>query len=408
MENSGLDFDYEEIAWIVTPESFEIYIGGVTGDIELTNKVYEEIMDITISWKGVNVYLASPDDLQDADVGEATKVLWFVRRMKKLLGPTGACATDVERWPIVQAYALDFFEAGFFSMKHPVVDISSDIVSFFTELDPAAVYIITHEHMPRLARNFKEAADIINKGNRPMNRKLVKIESVGNCLTIPFEYALLQKSDIGKRPSIGFEGNVVNDFEYVTLKGVCGDTALECYRTWFFEKGLKEALLDQENSIRAVYRAIAVSMKGAIEQASSPQDFKDQFTRLLSRYEYIDEALKQNALEFTTVSWCFVDMDGYEASDGVLITFKACCSLGKVPIEYADSCLFHENRYINLTVPIEEMAIWELDYTPKGKPEFGDMKCQVPTAELMTSGGSFAGKLTVYEQGWVFDSLRTG
>ena len=408
LENAGLDFDYEEIAWIVTPDSFEIYVGGVTGDSELTNRVYEEIMDITISWKGVNVYLASEADLEDADIGEATKVLWFVRRMKRLLGPTGACAENVEKWPIVQAYALDFFEAGFFSMKHPVVDISSDIVSYFTELDPAAVYIITHEHMPRLARNFKEASDIINKGNRPMNRKLVKIQSIENCLTIPFEYALLQRSDIQKRPSVGFQGNVLNDFEYVVLKGVCGDTALECYRTWFVEKGLKEALLDQENSIRAVYRAITVSMKGAIELASSPEDFKDQFDRLLSRYEYISEDLKQNAIQFTTISWTTVDANRNDSSDGVFITFKACCSLGQIPVEYADSCLFHENRYINLTKPIEEMAIWELDYTSKGKPEFGDMKCQIPTAELFTQGGSFVGKLVIYEQGWVFDSLRTG
>lgn len=408
LENSGLDFDYEEIAWIVTPDSFEIYIGGVTGDLELTNRVYEEIMDITISWKGVNVYLASEADLNDADIGEATKVLWFVRRMKKLLGPTGACADNVEKWPIVQAYALDFFESGFFSMKHPVVDISSDIVSFFNELDPAAVYIITNEHMPRLSRNFKEASDIINKGNRPINRKLVKIESVANCLTIPFEYALLQKSDIGKRPSVGFQGNVVNDFEYVVLKGVCGDTALECYRTWFFEKGLKEALLDQENSLRAVYRAIAVSVKRAIELANSPQDFQEHFTRLLSRYEYISEDIKHNAMQCTTVSWTNVDIDRNESPDGVLITFKACCTLGQVPIEYADSCLCHENRYINLTTPIEEMAVWEIDYTPKAKPEFGDMKCQIPTAELYTQGSTFVGKLTVYEQGWVFDSLRTG
>jgi hypothetical protein len=191
LENSGLDFDYEEIAWIVTPDSVEIYIGGVTGDLDLSQKIYEEILDISITWKGVNVYLAGAQDLEDADIGEATKVLWFVRRMKTLLGPTGACAGNVETWPIVQAYALDFFEQGFFSMKHPIADISIDIEAFFTELDPAAVYIITHEHIPRLGRSFNEAEAILNKANNPKNRYNLKITSVENCITIPFEYAML-------------------------------------------------------------------------------------------------------------------------------------------------------------------------------------------------------------------------
>lgn len=96
-----------------------------------------------------------------------------------------------------------------------------------------------HEHIPRLARNFRDAGDILNKGNVPRNRRLLKVDQIESCLTIPFEYALLQKEDIGKRPSVQFLGNKVEDFGYIVLKGVCGDTALECYRTWFFEKGMK-------------------------------------------------------------------------------------------------------------------------------------------------------------------------
>jgi hypothetical protein len=206
LENSGLDFDYEEIAWIITPDIVEIYVGGVTGDPELSQKIYEEILDISISWKGVNVYFASPADLEDADTGEATKVLWFVRTMKKLLGPTGACAGNVETWPIVQAYALDFFELGFFSMQHPITDISSEVTDLFGQLDPAAVYIITHEHMPRLGRSFTEAEAVLNKANNPRNRYNLKITSVESCITIPFEYAMLQKEDIGKFPEVIFPG----------------------------------------------------------------------------------------------------------------------------------------------------------------------------------------------------------
>jgi hypothetical protein len=36
LDGIGLDFEYEELAWIITPDRFEIYVGGITGDIELS------------------------------------------------------------------------------------------------------------------------------------------------------------------------------------------------------------------------------------------------------------------------------------------------------------------------------------------------------------------------------------
>ena len=125
-------------------------------------------------------------------------------------------------------------------------------------------------------------------------------------------------------------------------------------------------------------------MKGAIEQASSPQDFSDQFTRLLGRYEYISAELKAQAVASTTVSWTSVDIDSKDCSDGVLITFQACCNVGQIPIEYADSCVYSDGHYINLTAGIEELATWEIDYTPREKPDFGDQLCQLANIELFT------------------------
>lgn len=45
-------------------------------------------------------------------------MLWFVRRMKRILGRVGFCTDNVEVWPLVQAYALDIFGLGFFSKEH--------------------------------------------------------------------------------------------------------------------------------------------------------------------------------------------------------------------------------------------------------------------------------------------------
>lgn len=41
---------YEETAWIVTPNSYEIFIGSSCGDIKDTNLVYNEIRKVTASW----------------------------------------------------------------------------------------------------------------------------------------------------------------------------------------------------------------------------------------------------------------------------------------------------------------------------------------------------------------------
>lgn len=61
----------------------------------------------------------------------------------------------IEKWPIIQAYALDDFgSGGFFTMNFQVLDVSSKVHQLQDVQDPVTVEILLTEHLPLLSRQW--------------------------------------------------------------------------------------------------------------------------------------------------------------------------------------------------------------------------------------------------------------
>ncbi|XP_033756590.1 uncharacterized protein C20orf194 homolog [Pecten maximus] len=61
----------------------------------------------------------------------------------------------VEKWPIVQAYALeDFGGRGFFTLSHEVVDVSADLHLLYRQIDPVSLEKTITEQLPLLERQW--------------------------------------------------------------------------------------------------------------------------------------------------------------------------------------------------------------------------------------------------------------
>ncbi|XP_070539878.1 dynein axonemal assembly factor 9-like [Ptychodera flava] len=62
----------------------------------------------------------------------------------------------VEKWPVVQAFALEGFGGGgFFTMKHELVDVSEDVHHMYSMVDPVSLEMLVTEQVPLFERQWK-------------------------------------------------------------------------------------------------------------------------------------------------------------------------------------------------------------------------------------------------------------
>ncbi|BFY98283.1 hypothetical protein BsWGS_01323 [Bradybaena similaris] len=61
----------------------------------------------------------------------------------------------LEKWPIIQAFALDDFNSGgFFTLTHQAVDVSEEVHHLIDYMDPVSVEMLLTEHYPLMVRQW--------------------------------------------------------------------------------------------------------------------------------------------------------------------------------------------------------------------------------------------------------------
>ncbi|KAK7110102.1 dynein axonemal assembly factor 9-like [Littorina saxatilis] len=69
----------------------------------------------------------------------------------------------VEKWPIIQAFALeDFGGGGFFTLKFDIADVSPLVHQLQSFQDPVTIEILTTENLPMLERQWKTMCDCVS------------------------------------------------------------------------------------------------------------------------------------------------------------------------------------------------------------------------------------------------------
>lgn len=427
LASSSVPLDYEELAWVVTPGSVEIYIGSACNNTKQTEAIGRAIELVSASWLGVQVYKLTTEEVQDSDLGQESKILWFTRRLSRLKGKVGMCASsEVDRWPLVQAYALDMFGLSFFTRSHKVSDISEDLLKLFAELDEAALHTMIKEQLPRLERSFHQTSEYINQSKAPEGRGLLQANDVKETLAFSFDYARIQSEDQApQEPWVKFGPGVteLKDCSIVSLQGVCGESGMLFCRTWFVAPHNSSLSYWSDPDIRSAmnaYLEMSRALSAAIEKAAqlSEEDLKQRVILELFKFDWegvsrpIKEALRYNS----AVTLQSLDADGkpvpYDPAKLLLHSLRLTVSnitrdsgelLGS--LEIADSYVTLHDRTLKLTSRIKILDMWDnridkLELRPSPLDQFA--------VTLSIEGVEAEGSLMVFEGSWVHSSLKLG
>lgn len=431
LSSISLPLSEEEIAWIVTPSSFHIYIGSALNNVTDTRSIYTQIQKISLSWPGVHLTTVTKEEILDSELAENTKVLWFNRTMSQILGPVGVCSSEIETWPLVQGYAIDIFGLGFFSMTHPPVNVSSKISALFWEFDDAGILAVLYEHLPRLANVFQQTVDYVNKRNYSAGRGELTEQLIADCVLLPFEYATIQsKKQHDVTPYFKLFGsdssNKLHSAHHMNLLAVCGVSGIFCARTWFLIPpiGFKSLIsLNEESDLLGllqVYRVIVKAVRQSLQTVCSIDEVKEKIlfeifkSKTLFKYHHMLEAIRKGRIDFFSH-----DADGktidynselpihtvmFKASNITSVDFG---NLGD--IVFAESYVNRAGQITILTENIQDLVVWESQTRRPWQSAYGEKLSTIENAQLFIEEfGVFQGTLLIYETGWAFRNIHIG
>ena len=422
----------EEVTWIVTPNSFSIFVGSACNDIEETQALYDRIHQISLSWPGVQITTLNKDEIQDSELAENTKLLWFNRTMSQILGPVGVCSSEIETWPLIQGYAIDLFGLGFFSMSHPSKNISDQISSLFFEFDDAGILSILNEHLPRLCNIFQQTIDFINKRNYSAGRGELKEKSIGECVFLPFEYATLQSSKAHlvqpEYKLFGYENSdKLHTAHHMTVQSVCGVSGIFAARTWFLipSGGIKDFIsqYEEEDDLKGlmqIYKLIVNAVRKALMVVAGIDEIKDKIlleifkAKVLFKYHHMLEAVRKAKIEFYSHDADGITVKYTKELPIHTVLFKACGISSKDfgnfgDIVFAESFIDRGGYLTNITESVPELVLWENQTKRPWASAYGEKLSQMDNTQLYIEElGSFTGTLLIFEEGWAFRSIHLG
>jgi hypothetical protein len=134
VEGSSPDGNYRDSFFVISKDSFSAYC---------YNQGFKELAKLSALVPNTNFFCATDEEEDNSEKVEVLKMTRFYEFVsdKKMIGlPVRAVTHDddlyknigsemelIERWPIVQAYALDIVGGGFFTMKHGAMNIRDEL-----------------------------------------------------------------------------------------------------------------------------------------------------------------------------------------------------------------------------------------------------------------------------------------
>lgn len=205
MLDSKLDPNYDDVALVITASSVSLYCN---------HYVLDQVGPLTALWRGLKTHVLTKEEMRDADAAEEFKVSAFVAMVAGsqcfgiVADPPAPGATKpkmqqgagsvVERWPLVQAYALEQISGGsrgFFTMNHKIADVGTEVRSLLLGLvDPRANVAWLHDHcVPEITRHMEEVLEQLDNVTGGDDRLDMVEADVGEPVTSYYEYALIRE-----------------------------------------------------------------------------------------------------------------------------------------------------------------------------------------------------------------------
>ncbi|GFR80493.1 hypothetical protein ElyMa_000583200 [Elysia marginata] len=159
LESSGFAEEIiDDLMVLICSDHVEIYCNPVN---------YHYFLPYVSHWPSLQFHCLAENEYggEEDDAAEEFKIRTLISMLKdcKVLGiPFSGKGQNakfdimtIEKWPIIQAYALDDFgSGGFFTMNFEVLDVSSKVHQLQDTQDPVTVEILLTEHFPLMSRQW--------------------------------------------------------------------------------------------------------------------------------------------------------------------------------------------------------------------------------------------------------------
>ncbi|KFO98781.1 Uncharacterized protein C20orf194, partial [Calypte anna] len=141
-ERSGFPEEVlDDIIILIKPDSVHLYCNPVN---------YNHLLPYVAYWRNLHFHCLTENEYEDEEAAEEFKISSFVDMVRDCsrIGIPYSCQGHlqifdmfiVEKWPIVQAFALEGIGGdGFFTMKYELMDVSVDLWKTYSKMDPVSL-----------------------------------------------------------------------------------------------------------------------------------------------------------------------------------------------------------------------------------------------------------------------------
>uniref|UniRef100_A0A8B9G2H6 Chromosome 20 open reading frame 194 n=1 Tax=Amazona collaria TaxID=241587 RepID=A0A8B9G2H6_9PSIT len=393
----------DDIIILIKPDSVHLYCNPVN---------YNQLLPYVAYWRNLHFHCLTENEYEDEEAAEEFKISSFVDMVRDCsrIGIPYSCQGHlqifdmfiVEKWPIVQAFALEGIGGdGFFTMKYELMDVSVDLWKTYSKMDPVSLEdllfedLMVFEHQwTKFFANFDTEIPFILE---------LSESQAGEPFRSYFSHGMISShitdNSPSRQPFVLFGShstkenlnsgnfNFPSEGHLVRNTGLGGSTAkhmvvqcvspkgpLACSRTYFFGathvpflgkyiKNAKHTLLSQ------IYTAVVEAVLAGIEcyAKTSTESKVNEAPILYTLFWLITPLDNEDSLSLIkTASMMVFDIPDLLTGKGCLgsVVFSESFLTSQIQVKEKDGSINSESSHIILTAPIPRYASW-LVSTPK-------------------------------------------
>ncbi|KAL0969524.1 hypothetical protein UPYG_G00228370 [Umbra pygmaea] len=273
----------DDVIVLIKAESVHLYCNPVN---------YRYLLPYTAHWRNLTTHCLTQTEYEDEQVAEEFKVSSFVDMVQDCsqigvpYSSQGHIQTFdmfmMEKWPIIQAFALEGIGGGsFFTMKYKLVDISEQLWILYTRLDPVSLDLLLTEDLVLFEKQWSNFFSTFDMENHLSMLELSEAQA-GEAFRTYFSHGLISsniaESSKRRQPLLLFgshssmenlqsysfnfpsDGHQVRNTgpqggpaKHMVLQCVAPKGSLACYRTYFFGTThtpyLEVVLVDEQSAL---------------------------------------------------------------------------------------------------------------------------------------------------------------
>ncbi|XP_041046085.1 uncharacterized protein C20orf194 homolog isoform X1 [Carcharodon carcharias] len=146
----------DDVILLIKPESVHVYCNPIN---------YNYLLPYVAYWRNLRLHCLTEKEYEDEEAAEEFKITSFVDMVRDCYRIRVPYSFQghvqkfdmfiVEKWPIVQAFALEGIGGGeFFTMKHELFDASEELWQTYNKLDPVSLEVLITEDLMAFDRQW--------------------------------------------------------------------------------------------------------------------------------------------------------------------------------------------------------------------------------------------------------------